>query len=567
MSLDRLAVTFIKRDSISNYDFLFKKKKSDSNQTKKRGYDERVNSLMNIFYNYLPENGTMTNIFISKRKDNHFIACKIPEFKVKDDHFDNIIEIREDKILPQQWHSIGELNHSEQTMEVLFTSTNPHSKIWLPFMDKHLHAHVAFNSILYRMTKTKHFGSVSLSGKMMVDGLDIFQRKLSPEVIHLNKGSLDYQINIGSNYIELDKSSIAQFNELQFNPYIRAEKNNQKWHVTISTDKQWFPAEQLFSSLPKGLFGNLRGLTVSGELSYHFLLDVDFAHLYGLKLESSLNQRNFRIVSYGGTGLNKMNGEFMYTAYNNGRPVRTFPIGPSWEHFTPLDSIPQILQWAVLESEDGSFFRHRGFRIDMLRKALIYDLQTKRFARGGSTISMQIIKNVFLNRNKNIARKLEEALIVWLIENEHITSKSRLLEVYLNIAEWGPMVYGINEAANFYFNKLPEQLSLEECIYLASIIPKPKHFASSFAVNEETGEINLKSYMKGYYRLIAKLMAVRGLVPREEADSIQPYVHLTGRARNSFVIQKDTTDIFPSTEDIIEENDIDAEEPKETDID
>lgn len=93
---------------------------------------------------------------------------------------------------------------------------------------------------------------------------------------------------------------------------------------------------------------------------------------------------------------------------------------------------------SVMQSEDGAFYYHHGFLPDALREALIYDLQVKRFARGGSTITMQLVKNVFLNKNKNFARKLEEALIVWIIETKRLTSKERMYEVYLNIAEWGP---------------------------------------------------------------------------------------------------------------------------------
>lgn len=78
---------------------------------------------------------------------------------------------------------------------------------------------------------------------------------------------------------------------------------------------------------------------------------------------------------------------------------------------------------------------------------------------------MQLVKNVFLNRNKNIARKLEEALIVWLIETERLTSKERMYEVYLNIVEWGPLVYGVQEAATYYFKKRPSQLTAEESIF------------------------------------------------------------------------------------------------------
>ena len=143
---------------------------------------------------------------------------------------------------------------------------------------------------------------------------------------------------------------------------------------------------------------------------------------------------------------------------------------------------------------------------------------------------MQLVKNVFLNRNKNFARKLEEALIVWLIENERLTSKERMYEVYLNIVEWGPLVYGIQEASAYYFNKRPSQLNTEESIFLASIIPKPKHFRSSFA---EGGQ--LKENMEGYYKLIAKRLAQKGVISEIEADSIRPDIQVTGDALNSLV--------------------------------
>ena len=223
-----------------------------------------------------------------------------------------------------------------------------------------------------------------------------------------------------------------------------------------------------------------------------------------------------------------MSGEFVYTAYENGMPVRTFPVGPSWEHFTPLDSISPILQMSVMQSEDGAFYYHHGFLPDALREALIYDLQVKRFARGGSTITMQLVKNVFLNKNKNFARKLEEALIVWIIETKRLTSKERMYEVYLNIAEWGPLIYGIQEASAYYFNKRPSQLTTEESIFLASIIPKPKHFRSSFAENGK-----LKESMEGYYKLIARRLAQKGLISEIEADTIRPEIQVMGDALNS----------------------------------
>ena len=125
--------------------------------------------------------------------------------------------------------------------------------------------------------------------------------------------------------------------------------------------------------------------------------------------------------------------------------------------------------------------------MDLIQKhsgnPLSTNIKEKRFARGGSTISMQLVKNVFLTRNKTLARKIEEAIIVWLIENENLVSKQRMYEVYLNIIEWGPGIYGINQASHFYFNKRPPDLNLQESVYLASIVPHPKWYKYTFESN------------------------------------------------------------------------------------
>lgn len=121
-----------------------------------------------------------------------------------------------------------------------------------------------------------------------------------------------------------------------------------------------FPSEELFGSLPKGLFENLEGLSTTGQLAYHFLLDVDFSQLDSLKFESELKEKDFRILHYGKTDLGKMSGEFIYTAYENGQPVYTFPVGPSWEHFTPLDSISLLLQMSVMQSEERTILLSPG---------------------------------------------------------------------------------------------------------------------------------------------------------------------------------------------------------------
>lgn len=541
VTIDGINISFVKKDSLSNYDFLFKNKKNQTSlQKEEKSFSKRVSRVLDFAFGFLPSNGDIHLFTLSHRKDSNYTEVKIPAMHIENNKFSTEIIVKENNTT-RYWLSKGLLHNGNKTIEAQIYSKTK-GKVTLPYVSKYYGAQVAFDTLTYRLTETEKIGGeISLQGKAEVSGLSLYHKAISPEVIDLDEGKIDYVINVGKDYIELDNATSIKFNRLQFNPYIKATKKD-KWQITVSVDKPSFPADELFSSLPKGLFSNLEGLKTTGNLSYHFLLDVDFNNLNNLKFESEMRQDNFRITGFGASNLSKMNGEFSYTAYENGRPVRTFAVGSSNPNFLPLDSISPLLQTAVMQSEDGGFYGHRGFLMDAMRGALIHDLKVKRFARGGSTITMQLVKNVFLNRNKNIARKLEEALIVWLIENEGLTSKHRMYEVYLNIAEWGPLVYGAKEAANYYFQKEPSQLTANEAIFMASIIPKPKHFRSSFGP-----DMQLKESLGWYYKLLARRLLAKGLISEEEAANIRPEIQVTGDAKNSFTAQPDSTTIAPET--------------------
>jgi hypothetical protein len=138
---------------------------------------------------------------------------------------------------------------------------------------------------------------------------------------------------------------------------------------------------------------------------------------------------------------------------------------------------------------------------------LVTNLKEKKFKRGASTISMQLVKNVFLNRNKTVVRKVEEIILVWLMESSKQVSKKRLYEVYLNVIEWGNNVYGITEAARYYFGKKPVDLNLGESIFLSSIVPRPKTGLYSF---DWTG--HLKSNMMRYFNTYGSIMVKTGQI-------------------------------------------------------
>lgn len=545
VTTDGLHLSFVKKDSLSNYDFLFKKEQRKDDQEDRKDYASKVSHLLKLLFGSLPDNGDMKDFVLSHRKDTVYTEVQVPMLHIEENRFETEINVKEGSVV-RQWISRGRVHSGEKTVEAELYSKNP-GKVLLPYLNKYYGAQVAFDTLSYRLTETKRGGEVTLNGKAEVCGLQLYHPGLSPEVVDLDRGRFNYTINVGKDFVELDSATTVQFNKLDFHPYIRAQKS-EKWHITMAVDKPAFPADDLFSSLPKGLFSNLEGLKTSGNLSYHFLLDVDFNNLNALKLESDLKGNSFKITGYGKENLSKMNGSFLYTAYENGRPVRTFIVGPENPNFRPLDSISPLLQTAVMQSEDGSFYSHRGFRLDALRLALIHDLKVKKFARGGSTISMQLVKNVFLNRNKNLLRKLEEAMIVWLVENQGLTSKHRMYEVYLNIAEWGPMVYGACEASHFYFGKEPSQLTPEEAIFMASLIPKPKRYRSYFDEN-----MQLRSWLGGYFRLIANRLSRKGLITEEQAAAIQPIVVLLGSAVQGFSAPKDSVTVVELP--VVEETD------------
>ncbi|MBK6838674.1 MAG: transglycosylase domain-containing protein [Bacteroidetes bacterium] len=179
-------------------------------------------------------------------------------------------------------------------------------------------------------------------------------------------------------------------------------------------------------------------------------------------------------------------------------------------------------------------FYHNGFNEDAFRKSIATNFKAGKFVRGGSTISMQLVKNVYLTRKKTISRKAEEALIVWLIENNRLCSKERMFEVYLNIIELGPGIYGIGEAAPFYFSKKPADLTLQESIFLASLLPHPKWFRYSF---DKTGQ--LKPYFENYYRVVSNFLLKKNLITQIEHDALVPIIELKGPARE-MVVPSDT---------------------------
>uniref|UniRef100_A0A831UC61 Monofunctional biosynthetic peptidoglycan transglycosylase n=1 Tax=Geobacter metallireducens TaxID=28232 RepID=A0A831UC61_GEOME len=149
-----------------------------------------------------------------------------------------------------------------------------------------------------------------------------------------------------------------------------------------------------------------------------------------------------------------------------------FVVGPKNRYWTPSGSIPSEMKWAVILAEDANFYKHEGIDVKAIKNAIKYDLEKKSLARGASTITQQVAKNLFLSREKTITRKVKEIILARRMEDE--LTKGRIIELYLNVVELGPMVYGIGHGARYYFGKPASALTPRECAFLAAMLPGPR---------------------------------------------------------------------------------------------
>lgn len=169
-----------------------------------------------------------------------------------------------------------------------------------------------------------------------------------------------------------------------------------------------------------------------------------------------------------------LSGEFQYFAYaSDGMTTAPRTTGPGSQDWVPLLSLPVHVPEAFINLEDPSFLKHRGLLRGSLVAALKSNIQSRRFNIGGSTISQQLAKNLWLTRDRSVTRKAQEALLTLALES--CLTKGKILELYMNVVEYAPEVYGIGPASQHYFSKDAQDLLPEEAYFLANALPHPKH--------------------------------------------------------------------------------------------
>lgn len=229
------------------------------------------------------------------------------------------------------------------------------------------------------------------------------------------------------------------------------------------------PCDAALSSLPAGLRPSLAGLELRGSIESHLSLGLARSSAAKTHLEVASGIKGCKVAAEPPVANTRaLRGDYEHRTPDG----RTRVLDRSNANFVDYDDLPSYVPKAFVAAEDALFFKHEGFDPHQIARSLAIDMENGKLLRGGSTISQQLVKNLFLNRRRSLARKLQEAVLTWRLEAN--LSKKRILEVYLNIIELGDNhTYGLAEASKRWFGIAPADLSVRQTAFLAAMTPEP----------------------------------------------------------------------------------------------
>jgi len=285
---------------------------------------------------------------------------------------------------------------------------------------------------------------------------------------------------------------------------------------TVDLEYQQAVAAMPAALAPAELSGEVSGpLSVKADVKGPLRKPADLA--LNVKIDLAALRASARAAPH------ELNKQFVYkTTLFDGRP-RELIVGPAYPAFVPLGEVPKALIRAVLLSEDSMFMTHQGFDFFEMKNDLFAENENgEAVVRGASTMTQQLAKNLYLSRERTYARKVKEAFLTLALEAA--VPKERLLEIYLNIIEWGPGLNGLGEASQHYFGKRPGELTVRESAYLATIIPGPIRYYGFFTKGELPDV-----WEKRLADLLNKMHSAGDLSDEQLSDALEPGMHFAKR--------------------------------------
>ena len=285
-------------------------------------------------------------------------------------------------------------------------------------------------------------------------------------------------------------------------------------------------------TIPKGFLKSINEFRIDGHAGFD--LEFKFSSANPSQFKYLLDHEfDCRVLK----SSKRFQASHILQSIRNRQTSTPISVRQSGQGFTDVDTISHFLIQTFLAFEDGGFYIHKGIQKSSIEQALRTNLEKGRIRLGGSTITMQTVKNLFLSHARTIDRKLQELFLTWHLER--ILTKKQILEIYTNIIEFGPGIYGISKASETYFNKIPLELSLLESAYLASVLPNPvarfKNFCRGWISDSYRNMLNRKlKLMHEHHRISeTELRIATESQLRFKSGQNHPYCrHLASRSTN-----------------------------------
>jgi hypothetical protein len=276
--------------------------------------------------------------------------------------------------------------------------------------------------------------------------------------------------------------------------------------------------QRALDAIPPEMAPFMTGYKMKGVFDADIHLSIDWNDLDTSDLGGHVGINKCKVKDEPEDSPKRLKDEFDQYVENEKGDWESFKVGPTNPDFVPLKDISPYLISSIISSEDYNFYKHHGFIPTEFRSALVNNLKSGAFVQGASSITMQMVKNVLLYREKTLARKLQELFLTWHVENT--LDKDRIMEIYLNVIEYGPDLYGIGPAAHEYFGKAAKDLDPVEAAFFSSILPNPKDRYRQYCQNTLFKWTDAK-----IDRQLAKMYERKQLTPEEyEKATLTPLV-------------------------------------------
>ncbi|MCR9164144.1 MAG: transglycosylase domain-containing protein [Nannocystaceae bacterium] len=318
-------------------------------------------------------------------------------------------------------------------------------------------------------------GVAALEGDLSLEGFGVSSRTLSRQTVRDLGMDVSFAAEVDPaarravlHYVDVERGGVT----LSGSAVVEHPERTRGRRYELSLEVPRVACQRVMDAIPDGFAPGLEGFRLGGEFGARVTAHIDFADLETLALGGLVDMDGCEVLA---TPIvadrDRLAGGFTHRVLMNDGGTASVQMYPGARGFASIRQISPYVTAAIRTTEDGGFWKHDGFMPSQFEVALRRNLAAGRVRLGASTITMQMVKNVLLGHERTLSRKFQEMFLTWYVEE--VLSKDRIMELYLNAIEYGPGIYGIVDAASYYFGKHPADLDPPEAVFLALMLPSP----------------------------------------------------------------------------------------------